>query len=78
MHLLFIQARCDGQSGLIIHSGRQLGGAPMYEDKQEHDGLFPVVIHCEFGPHGDGTQGFFGEGESFCGSKKLYLLIYCS
>jgi len=55
-----MQARVDGQSGFIIHSGRQFGGAPIYDGKHEHDGLFPEAIHWEFGPHGEGTQGSFG------------------
>lgn len=60
LHLLFMQARFDGQSGFIIHSGRQFGGVPMYDDKHEHDGLLPEDIHWEFGPHGEGTHGFLG------------------
>lgn len=28
LHLLLIQARFDGQSGFMTHSGRQFGGAP--------------------------------------------------
>lgn len=32
----------------------------MKSDKQEQDGESPDTLHCEFGPHGDGMQGFSG------------------
>lgn len=37
-HFSLIQALLLGHSELIEHSGRQLGGAPMYVDKHEQDG----------------------------------------
>lgn len=35
-HFCFTQALLKGHSGLVKHSGRQLGGAPMYLFKQVH------------------------------------------
>lgn len=56
-HFSRMQALLLGHSELITHSGRQFGGDPRYDGKQEQDGLFPAFLHCEFGPHGEGTQG---------------------
>ena len=53
---------------LIMHSGRQLGGAPMFPLVQEHIGRSPNRLHTELGPQGLGTQGSFGrEGGSILG-----------
>lgn len=32
----------------------------MYVSEQEHDGIPLTSLHCEYGPHGDGMQGFLG------------------
>lgn len=37
-----------------------MGGTPRKFDRQEHDGEPCISRHCEFGPHGDGTQGSSG------------------
>lgn len=56
-----MHACCEEQSLLETHSGLQLGADPMNPVKQEHDGLPPAETwHCEFGPHGEGTQGSTG------------------
>ena len=57
-HFSFIQAWLLGHSALIEHSGRQFGGDPIYVGRHEQDGLSLKSLHCELGPHGDGTQGF--------------------
>lgn len=63
----FLQ-RCDthaklaGHSALIVHSGRQLGGAPIYPGWQLHAAVSPGSTQMEFGPHGDGWQGFTDSG----------------
>lgn len=36
VHFCLIQALSCGHSELTTHSGRQLGGAPMYSGKHEH------------------------------------------
>lgn len=45
---------------MLIHSGLQFGGDPTNVGKQEHDGESPITLHCEFGPQGEGWQGFTG------------------
>lgn len=40
-----------------MHSGRQLGGIPLYSGKQAHMKLFPFILHIEWGPQGDGSHG---------------------
>ena len=53
-----MHALVDGHSGLIVHSGRQFGGVPMYPVKHEQAGLSPLTAHSAFGPQGEGWQGF--------------------
>ena len=36
-HFSLIQAKLEGQSALIVHSGRQKGGDPRNPATQEHD-----------------------------------------
>lgn len=49
-----IQDLSNEQSELIVHSGLQLGGLPMYEGKQEQTATLLRFRHCELGPQGDG------------------------
>lgn len=58
LHFSRMQAKLLAHSELIVHSGLQFGGLPIYSAKQEHDGEPPMSRHCEFGPQGDGRQGF--------------------
>lgn len=58
LHFMFMQYKWVGHSLLLTHSGLQFGGEPIKSGKQEHDGDWPWTLHCEFGPQGDGTQGF--------------------
>lgn len=58
LHFWPIQAKVAGHSALMVHSGRQFGGAPMKPDWQLHAGVSPEFTQIEFGPHGDGWQGF--------------------
>lgn len=70
-HFSRIQALLLVHSELIIHSGRQFGGEPKYKGKHEHDGLFPMFLHCEFAPHGEGTHGsLITAGVDICGGAK--------
>lgn len=48
------------QSLFVVHSGRQLGGDPIYSDKHEHVGLPLDEIHNELAPHGLGLHGSTG------------------
>lgn len=52
-----MQAKFDSHSLLLVHSGRQFGGDPLYSGKQEQDGEPLISLHSEFGPHGEGSQG---------------------
>ena len=49
-----MHAKLLGHSELLTHSGRQLGGEPIYSFKHEQDGESPTGRHSELGPHGDG------------------------
>jgi len=65
----------------MTHSGRQLGGLPIYVGWHEHDGVPPTSLHCELGPQGDGTHGFKngGGGAGSLGGAitwKLSISIY--
>lgn len=70
MHALLL-----GHSELIVHSGLQFGGVPIYSFKHEHEGVPPISRHCEFGPQGEGTHGFtmVGSGVGW-GTKTTYIL----
>lgn len=59
-HFWFMHARLAEHSELIVHSGRQFGGDPMYVCKQEQAGLSPITLHSEWWPHGDGRHGLIG------------------
>lgn len=71
-----MHARILAQSECIEHSGRQFGGLPTKVGRHEHDGVFPISRHSEFGPHGDGIQGFIsgGGGSSKREKNNRYLL----
>jgi len=56
LHLCCMQTILAGHSALIVHSGLQLGGLPLYVGKQEQDGIPPVSRHSENMPQGDGTH----------------------
>lgn len=58
LHFLLIHAIFDRHSVLLVHSGRQLGGAPRNSGKHLHNGLSPFSEHSELGPHGEGKHGF--------------------
>lgn len=49
----------------------------MYVGKHEHDGVPPTSLHCEYGPHGDGTHGFLGgsSGTFAGGATKMSKLM---
>lgn len=59
-----MQAWLLGHSEFLIHSGLQLGGVPIYSDKQAQEAWPFILRHSEYGPQGDGTQGF-----SYIGGK---------
>lgn len=41
LHFSLIHATLLGQSALIVHSGLQFGGDPMYDGRHEHEGEPP-------------------------------------
>jgi hypothetical protein len=57
LHFNDKQDLSKAQSELMVHSGRQFGGLPMYDDKQEQTATLFIFRHCEFGPQGEGWQG---------------------
>lgn len=57
MHFWLEQARFRAHSALDVHSGLQVGGAPIYPDKHEHMAWPLISRHWLLGPHGDGLQG---------------------
>ena len=60
-HLFLTQALSLGQSWFSTHSGRQpIYGSPWYSGIQVQIPL----LHCAFGPHGDGLQGSWGIGSA--------------
>lgn len=60
LHRSETHANAAGHSALIVHSGRQLGGLPIYPDWQLHAGISPDFTQMEFGPQGDGSHGSAG------------------
>lgn len=56
---LFRHALDRSHSELLTHSGRQEGGEPVMDGRQEQIGCpFGPSRHWEFGPQGEGWQGF--------------------
>jgi hypothetical protein len=51
-----MQAFVSGHSGSVTHSGRQFGGAPFISGKHEQLALPLLILHIEFGPHGEGRH----------------------
>lgn len=76
LHFSLMQALLLVHSALIVHSGRQFGGDPIYSDKQEQDGMSLMLLQTEFGPHGDGTQGFFVNVRVGTGSGAIKVSFY--
>uniref|UniRef100_A0A1A9ZCR4 Uncharacterized protein n=1 Tax=Glossina pallidipes TaxID=7398 RepID=A0A1A9ZCR4_GLOPL len=62
LHCSFIHAVLLGHSALMVHSGRQFGGIPTYCNKQLQEASSFTILHCEYGPHGEGMHGFLGLG----------------
>ena len=71
-HFWFIQANRLGHSMLLIHSGLQFGGLPVYSGKQEHNGDSLTILHWAFEPQGDGWQGFTFGSISLVTKKWVY------
>uniref|UniRef100_A0A1A9VW35 Uncharacterized protein n=1 Tax=Glossina austeni TaxID=7395 RepID=A0A1A9VW35_GLOAU len=62
LHCSFIHAMLLVHSALMVHSGRQFGGIPTYCNKQLQEASSFTILHCEYGPHGEGMHGFLGLG----------------
>jgi len=60
LHFCPIQALSRLHSVLITHSGRQLGGLPIYSGRHEHIAWPFFSLHWLFGPQGDGLHGLVG------------------
>jgi hypothetical protein len=76
LHFSRMQAKLLGHSELMVHSGRQFGGEPVYVGRQEQEGEPPTSRHCEFAPQGLGTHGFTttGLGGSTGGAAMIYVM----
>ena len=74
-HFWFIQALLGEHSALTKHSGRQAGGIPIYDVKQEQTAWSLTTLHWLFGPQGDGLQGSAGEGTGM--SENIHVNNYC-
>lgn len=67
-----------GQSEFTRHSGRQVGGDPMYLGRQEQDAVPPMFLHSPYMPQGDGTHGSLGtRSVSFWGDSKIVFVTLC-
>lgn len=60
----------------MVHSGLQLGGVPTYVGKHEHEGELPISLHCEYGPQGDGMQGFINAGWGDASGRPRIQVLY--
>ena len=72
IHFLLTQALVIGQSELTIHSGRQIGGLPIYVGRQEQTAKPLLFRHSLYGPQGEGLQESLGV---FCATGKLHTII---
>lgn len=54
LHFCLMHARCGAHSLLLIHSGLQYGGCPLYSSLHVQDGLLFLTSQIELGPQGDG------------------------
>lgn len=68
-HFIFLQAKLDGQSWLMTHSGRQFGGSPRNPGMQLQDGPPFTSRQIAFSPHGFGRHGYLVSGGSCIGSE---------
>lgn len=70
IHFWFRQAKFNGHSELILHSGLQSGGDPLKSGKQVHTACPLFSLQLLFGPQGDGVHGRVGvtvvNGTGFC------------
>lgn len=57
MHFWLLHALFCRQSELTTHSGRHVGGLPIYPGVHVHTACPLISRHWLFGPQGDGTQG---------------------
>lgn len=57
LHFWLLHASDCAQSELIMHSGLQVGGLPIYSGRQEQTAWLLKSRHWLLGPHGDGEHG---------------------
>lgn len=72
IHFWLLQALFGGQSELTTHSGRHVGGLPMYPGTQVHTACPLTSLHWLFGPQGEGWHGFVTTGTTI---RKLFVRI---
>lgn len=70
-HCWAIQARFEGHSWWITHSGRQFGGAPSIPNAHEQTARPSNTWHSELGPHVPNKHGFTALG----GSTAVIVLL---
>lgn len=75
LHFCRMQAILAGHSALIVHSGLQFGGLPLYVGKQEHDGIPPISRHSENAPQGDGIHGSLTTSFTMGGFTEIIIVL---
>lgn len=73
MHFCELQDKSGGHSELTTHSGRQFGGEPLNEGKQEHTACPFISLHWLLAPQGVGLQGFVSN--TWAENKAKYFQI---
>ena len=71
-----MHASCVEHSLLLTHSGLQFGGLPINSGKQEQEYALFTTSHLLLSPHGDGTQGLMGIGDSIAVRKNKKYNVF--
>jgi hypothetical protein len=74
IHFLLTQALSNGHSRLIVHSGLQPGGIPIYSNLQEQTACSLFTRQSLFGPQGFILHGLLEKSIAFS-IRHLYLVI---
>lgn len=73
LHLRPIHAKLLRHSLLLIHSGLQLGGEPIYSGRHAQEGASFITWHTALAPQGDGWHGF--SGITGWGAKEKNMIV---
>ena len=72
-HLWSMQAKFWLHSELTRHSGRQLGGSPIYSGRHEQIHWSFLSLWVLYGPHGLGSHGSETIGSTKDGKNSMFL-----